>query len=171
MVDPKGNPKNYTDPQFANNWSGAASINAYRGAFHFARPGFKGKDQADFFLSIYTPKRGDLLPAIDIESTPHDAATFVAELRDLIAEVTKALGGRAPVIYTQKSVWEALNNPKGFEQCPLWVVDYHNPKPVFPSTWTNYVFWQYAEHDYEGIEKVDFDYFNGPSAEIAKYCY
>jgi lysozyme len=173
MADPDGKPGKYTDEQFVNNYSGAKSIGAYSGAFHFARAGFSGKEQAEHFLSVYTPKRGDLLPSIDVEIEPGDPAAFVTILHDIVAEVSKALGGKSPIIYTQKSKWEAIGNPNGFETCPLWIIDIHSAnQPLIPPTWNNYAFWQYeVDKLFHGIEGVDFNHFNGPAADIRKFCY
>jgi lysozyme len=175
MQAPHDPSKTYKDPTFPNNYAGAKSIGAYSGAFHFFREGYDGKGQADFFLSYYTPKRGDLLPAIDVETEPHDVNQYVADLRACVDEVAKAIGGKAPMIYTQKSIWDACGNPQGFANCPLWVVDpHHSDQPILPSTWTTYTFWQYKVDvvpPFYGIEKVDFDYFNGAISDIGKFCY
>jgi lysozyme len=175
MQCPDGTPGKYKDPTFPHNYAGAKSIGAFSGAFHFAREGYSGKDQADFFLSYYTPLRGDLLPSIDVEIEPGDPAGLVTILRDLVAEVSKAIEGKAPIIYTQQSKWEAIGNPKGFEACPLWIIDiHHTDTPAMPPTWADFAFWQYkidVVPPYHGIEKVDFDYFNGAASDIGKFCY
>jgi|HubBroStandDraft_2_1064218.scaffolds.fasta_scaffold69339_2 lysozyme len=175
MQDRHDPTKTFKDPTFPNNYAGAKSIGALSGAFHFFREGYAGKDQADFFLAYYAPKRGDLLPAIDVETEARHPAQFVADLHDCVTEVAKAIGGKSPVIYTQKSVWDACGNPTGFEHCPLWVVDPHHPdQPVLPSRWPTYAFWQYQVNvvpPYHGIEKVDFNYFNGAVSAIGNLCY
>jgi lysozyme len=173
MQDPEGTVGDYADPTFAVNYAGAKSIQAYSGAFHFVREGFSGKDQADFFLSVYAPKKGDLLPSIDVEIVPDKPADFVVILRDLVTEISKAIGGKAPMIYTQPSKWEAIGNPVGFENCPLWVVDVNSPnQPILPPTWNHFAFWQYKnDNNFHGIEGVDFDYFNGVVSDISKFCY
>jgi lysozyme len=175
MHDPYDPTKTFKDPTFLDNYRGAKSIGAYSGAFHFLREGFDGKTQAEFFLSYYKPQRGDLLPAIDVEIVPQQPKKFVAALNDCIAELSKAIGGKMPIIYTQKSKWDACGNPHGFENCPLWVIDpHHDDKPLLPDTWTTYAFWQYKPDvvpPWHGIEKVDFDYFNGSVTDITNYCY
>src|ERR1700687_6051839 len=45
--DPAHTPGKFTDPTFSKNYQGAKSIGAYSGAFHFAREGYSGKEQAD----------------------------------------------------------------------------------------------------------------------------
>jgi lysozyme len=173
MQDPNDVLGPYVDPEFANNYSGAKSIGAYSGAFHFARAGFSGQKQVEQFLSVYTPKRGDLLPSIDVEIVPEDTAAFVTILRDIVAGMSQAIGGKLPIIYTQQSKWAAIGNPAGFEACPLWIIDIHSPnQPLLPPTWNKYAFWQYQQNTlFHGIEEVDFDRFNGPAADIAKFCY
>ena len=172
MQFPDHTPGKFIDGQFKNNYAGAKSIGAYSGAFHFAREGYSGKEQAEFFLSIYKPQPGDLLPTIDVEIEPEDPAGFVAIVRDIVAEVSKAIGGKQPIIYTQKSKWEAIDNPKGFEKCPLWVIDINAAdKPDLPKSWSDHVFWQYKiDQKFHGINGVDFNYFNGPAVDIGKYC-
>jgi lysozyme len=172
MQDPHGVPGPFTDREFANNYPGAKSVGILSGAYHFPRAGVSGKDQADHFLSVYKPQKGDLLPAIDVEIEPEDPGAFVQILRDLVAGVSKAIGGKMPVIYTQLSKWQAIGNPTGFEACPLWIIDLSPNQPLMPPTWQNYVFWQYdADQLFHGIEGVDFDHFNGTTATIQNYCY
>src|SRR4051794_39461352 len=65
----------YTDPTYEPNRAGAAAAGMKFGAYHFARP-TAGSDaaavasgiaQADYFVGSAQPRRGDLLPVLDLE--------------------------------------------------------------------------------------------------------
>ena len=68
----------FVDPRFGAYWAGAKAAGLPRGAYHFARPDTNSgttpalvtKDaqaEADSFLGVAYPKRGDLLPVLDLE--------------------------------------------------------------------------------------------------------
>src|SRR3954462_6425383 len=65
----------YTDPTYGTNRSGAGAAGMKFGAYHFARPAAgsdaaavaSGTAQADAFIAYAQPRRGDLLPVLDLE--------------------------------------------------------------------------------------------------------
>lgn len=72
------------------------------GAYHFARPAVGDAEaEARHFLAVAKPKPGDLLPALDLETTE---GLTLPQLRTWAetwcATVAKACGGRRPVVYS-----------------------------------------------------------------------
>ena len=67
----------YIDPTYVTNRAGATAAGLRLGAYHFARPTgtsdaaaiASGIAQADYFIGTAQPKRGDLLPVLDLEKT------------------------------------------------------------------------------------------------------
>jgi len=146
----------YTNPYFADDWSGAAAENLYRGAYHYARPALPystALDQARYFVSkagSMTGKR-DIGGVLDLEEkgrlTKVQLATWT---RTWLAEVTR-LTGRAPMIYTGYYFWkDAVGNPTDIgSSYRLWLASYPDDpnsttfRPLVPSGWSNWTFWQY----------------------------
>jgi GH25 family lysozyme M1 (1,4-beta-N-acetylmuramidase) len=91
----------------------------------------------------------------------------------MVQLMSDRLGGRQPMIYTKKRVWDALGNPKDFAECPLWVIDYNSAHdPILPKTWSTFALWQTGENlKMDGIEgDYDPDYFNGGPGDIDAFC-
>ena len=65
----------YIDPTYGTNRAGATAAGLRFGAYHFARPAARsdaaaiasGIAQADYFIAAAQPRRGDLLPVLDLE--------------------------------------------------------------------------------------------------------
>ncbi len=146
----------YTNPYFADDWSGAAAADLYRGAYHYARPALPystALDQARYFVSkagSMTGKR-DIGGVLDLEEkgrlTKVQLATWT---RTWLAEVTR-LTGRAPMIYTGYYFWkDVVGNPTDIgSSYRLWLASYPDDpnsttfRPLVPAGWSNWTFWQY----------------------------
>lgn len=92
----------YTDPTYAGRRKMADAAGLPFGAYHFARPAVGDAEaEARHFLAVAKPKAGDLLPALDLETTE---GLTLAQLRTWAetwcATVAKACGGRRPVVYS-----------------------------------------------------------------------
>lgn len=92
----------YTDPTYDGRRKMADAAGLPFGAYHFARPAVgDAKAEARHFLDVAKPKPGDLLPALDLETTE---GLTLAQLRTWAetwcATVAKACGGRRPVVYS-----------------------------------------------------------------------
>lgn len=107
--------------------------------------------EADTFTSIVgSLNRGDLLPALDVES-PFDGATAVqirVWIRTWIARVRKTLGSK-PIIYTNTTSWAATDNTTKFaaKGYPLWVANWGVKSPSVPAAnWAGrgWAIWQYT---------------------------
>jgi lysozyme len=162
----------HTDERYATNYSGAGAVGILRGAYHFFRHGVPGAAQAAHFLSVASPKEGDLPPVLDIEDPPADqsVSAYLAETSAWICAVGSALAGQAPVIYCSPAFWShVLNQPDQFAANPLWVAHYTSQDPTVPSPWNRFTFWQYSDSgSVAGISaKVDLDRFHGSMDDLS----
>jgi lysozyme len=167
-----------TDDMFGAYWPKLGAIGMKRGAYHFCRPGYDADKSISLFFSAYTPKKGDIVPTLDIEDQYADVTSIprkdkLEQIGRMVQLMSDRLGGRKPMIYTKKRVWDALGNPKDFAECPLWVIDYNSAHdPILPKTWSTFAFWQTGENlKMDGIEgDYDPDYFNGGPGDIDAFC-
>ena len=107
--------------------------------------------EADTFTSMVgSLQRGDLRPALDVES-PFDGATAVQVrvwIKTWITRVRKTLGS-SPIIYTNNVSWSATGNTTKFaaKGYPLWVANFDVKTPSVPaSNWAGrgWSIWQYT---------------------------
>ena len=155
------------DPQFARNWPVSKSTGVRTGAYHYFHFSDDPVEQAHYFLASAKPKKGDLLPAVDVETTDGiaDVSTLVERLSQFTSTVERALGGRRMLIYTGMSFWNtSMQGSNAFAGHPLWLAEYNrDPSPTLPQGWHTWAIWQ---HDDAGsvngiIGNVDLDVFNG----------
>ncbi len=156
---------NLVDPFFQRNWKKAKEAGMVRGAYHFFNPKKDGKSQARSFLKAVKIESGDLPPVLDIEKGwGVSKAKLQLELKAWLDEVEAAFGIK-PILYTYVTFYE--NYLKGsFDDYPLWIALYYQPgSPRIGRSWQ---FWQHSEEGrVNGIaSKVDFNVFNGDSAEF-----
>jgi lysozyme len=161
----------HTDDHFAANYAGAGSAGILRGAYHFFRHSLAGADQANYFLSVANPKKGDLPPVLDLEDPPAEQSVsdYVSEAASWVSTVSSALGGQPPVIYCSPSFWKAtLGSPDQFGSSPLWIAHYTTHDPTVPSPWNRFTFWQYTDSGtVPGISaNVDRDRFHGSMDDL-----
>ena len=141
------------------------------GGYHFYSGTLDGTAQANYFLEITKPQKGDLLPMLDLEVDGGASADQVASgALAWVNTVEKAIG-RKPFLYTTASFFAKIGNPAGFENCPLWVAEYGVTKPKLPAPWTLYTIWQHSQSGtVSGITgDVDMDSFNGSAATLEKF--
>ncbi|MGB8519819.1 MAG: GH25 family lysozyme [Candidatus Tumulicola sp.] len=155
------------DAQFARNWPVAKSVGIHRGAYHFFHFSDDPVAQAHYFLASAKPQKGDLLPAVDVETADgiSDASELVTRLSQFTSTVEKALKGRRMVVYTNLDFWSSnIQGSDAFAGHPLWVAEYNrDPSPALPQGWRGWTIWQ---HDNAGTVNgitgaVDLDVFNG----------
>ena len=173
-----GNITKAADRYFPEYWISLSKTPLKRGAYHFCRPGMDAKASIDFFLSVYKPAPGDLLPTLDIEDQYADDRTVptqqkLDQITDMITYLSENLPEKKkPIIYTKQRVWNALGNPDTFG-CPLWVIDYNGKMdPKLPKAWDNFSFWRSSENKpFPGVRgNVDPDYFNGRPEDMNSFC-
>jgi lysozyme len=161
------------DSQFARNWSVSSARGVPRGAYHFFRFNDDPIAQANFFLASANPQAGDLLPAVDLESTDgvSDVTQLVRTLGAFTSRVEQALSGRRMMIYTGWGYWNSnFQGSDAFSGHPLWIAEYNNqPAPSLPNGWSNWSIWQHESNgSVAGINgDVDLDVLNGDAAALA----
>lgn len=107
-------------------------------------------EAAVFLEKVGRLRRGDLLPALDVE-TPFgslDDRGLRAWIRTWLRRVENELGAK-PVIYTNNSSWQATGNVDSFalDGHPLWVANFDVPRPLVPAgNWggLGWTIWQYT---------------------------
>ena len=137
----------FIDDRFSKNWYESKGI--LRGAYHFWRHAFNGRQQAEHFFDIVsaTGDLGDLPPVVDLEDTraPKSGA-IVLGMRQMLQR-TEELFGKQPIVYTAKWWWDAwtLANT-GFGHYDLWVAHYRPTwmKPYLPAGWDSWQVWQHS---------------------------
>lgn len=158
------------DDSFESNWRNAKRAGITRGAYHFFNPYKNGKAQARNFIETVTLKPGDLPPVLDIEKTGN---LNKENLQQRIAEWLTAVEQHykiKPIIYTGADFYTNFLAGK-FDDYPLWVAHYLvKDKPRVKRDWA---FWQHNEGGHvNGIDAfVDFNVFNGDSADFRKLLY
>ncbi|MFF9111255.1 lysozyme [Streptomyces sp. NPDC014805] len=166
----------YTNPYFAQQYTGSYDTGMVRGAYHFATPDTSGgAAQADYFVDHGGgwSKDGKTLPgALDIEWNPYGDDCFgksqsgmVTWIRDFLARY-KARTGRNAVIYTATAWWtQCTGNYSGFGATnPLWIARYATTPGTLPAGWTSHTMWQYTS---TGKTVGDHDRFNGTQAQLS----
>lgn len=147
------------DSNYKKNVQAAREHNIIPGAYHFYIFSLSGYEQAIHFIKNSEFKTGDLIPAIDIETSDNNPyardSLYLQRLQSEIEifsnEVYKHLG-KHPIIYCNKEMY-ALIIKDSFANNPLWIVDLNNEPD---STMTNWRIWQYAHDQYlEGKQKVN----------------
>lgn len=154
---------NLKDPQFENNRKGCKKEGIPFGAYHYFHPDKDPVRQADFFVSLFTPQKGDLPPVCDIEETKFMKPEAIrASLKQFLKRV-EALTGMKPVLYSYHSFYQ--KNLKGhFDDYPLWIAHYGSLKPGTGG----WAFWQFTERaNISGIYgKVDLNVFSGSREDL-----
>ena len=161
------------DGYYTANRSGAKANGLKIGAYHYANPDTATNDalnEANFFLSLATPARGELIPALDVEVTNGlSVSAMQAWVSTWLERVTSVLGVR-PMIYTSPNFWSTyLGDTTMFADAGyrvLWVAHWGVDQPRVPaSNWggNGWTFWQYtSQGSVPGISgNVDLDRYNG----------
>ncbi len=140
----------FADPKYQAHVTGATAAGIATGAYHFARPDTNTADvrkdaraEADWFLSLAPPERGDLLPALDLETAGLPAAQMVEWTRAWLDRVRARIGAR-PLLYTYPAFWSSLGATTAFRNYPLWIANYGVSEPQLPAGWRRYAIWQYT---------------------------
>jgi GH25 family lysozyme M1 (1,4-beta-N-acetylmuramidase) len=176
--------KTLVDPTYPINRTGAESTGLRFGAYHFARPAGSGDAaltsnaiaQADFFLSVAQPQRGELPPALDLETKGAlGAAALQTWTAAWLAEV-RARTGVSALVYASPNFWRsALSDSRAYADggSRLWIAHWtKNTAPLIPGeNWggLGWTVWQWTNCvKVPGFAHcVDGDRFNGPDPSAA----
>jgi lysozyme len=164
----------YVDPLYAQNRAQARAAGLYVGAYHFAQPSTTAGDavaEADHFIAVAAPAKGDLLPVLDLErSNGLSSVALTAWVRAYMGEILLRTGVHG-VIYVSPSFWKTYMGDtswfslNGFDV--LWVAHWTSAStPTVPGgNWGGHgwTFWQYtSDGAVPGISgRVDLNRYNG----------
>jgi GH25 family lysozyme M1 (1,4-beta-N-acetylmuramidase) len=106
---------------------------------------------------------------VDLENDPYKKASDCYGVRipamiSWIAGFTaqaRALTGKWPIIYTTAAWWRECTGSTGrFRHDPLWLAAFGGTRPIAPSPWPHWTFWQYNNAGFlPGIGRTDLDYY------------
>jgi lysozyme len=166
------------DPLYELNYDEARAAGIRVGAYHraFATGETRAEVRADakaeaavFAGEVGKLRRGDLLPALDIE-TPFgtlDAGELRLWVRTWLERVQRRLGA-PPIVYTNATSWAATGDTTQFALAghPLWVANWGVRVPRVPAAnWAgeSWSVWQYtSDGSVAGIDgRVDRDVLRG----------
>jgi lysozyme len=147
------------DSTFRLHWAALGETRILRGASHRFRPAGDAAAQAEHFLSVAAPRKGDLPPMLDIEAVDDvPEERLVHGVRTWLRIVEQRTGVR-PIVQT-------LRPEREVGDYPLWIAEYGVQAPSVEK----WVFWQHSQRGrVPGIENVvDLDWFNGTDAELRR---
>lgn len=157
------------DSSYQNHYKGCKDNGILVGAYHFFRADYSVEAQADLFLRVAKPAKGDLPPVLDLENHGKmSVAAQVANAERFLAILTEATG-HWPILYASPSFINELANPQSFFKYPLWLANYGVKAPHVPPPWSRPDFWQYAESGkIDGIDAggVDHNMFYGSMKDL-----
>ncbi len=159
------------DTSFAKNWTGAKRAGILRGAYQYFRPEQSAIAQADLMIATLRRDRGELPPAIDVESDGGKLPAKLAEaVRVWVARVRDQLGVE-PIVYTGPEFWRDRAGGADLTRQPLWLAHYTRGCPTVPAPWTAWQFWQHTDNGrVPGIEgAVDLNMFSGTYGELEAF--
>ena len=161
------------DPNYATNHAQAKAAGLRTTAYHFARPDTTVGDavaEADHLVAVAGLGDGDMIPALDLETTGGLGATELQSwVASWLSEVTARLGVH-PMIYTSPNFWRtSMDDTRSFADAgytTLWIAHWGVTSPTIPAqNWGGHgwTFWQYSDcGSVPGVSGcVDLDRFNG----------
>lgn len=149
----------YVDPLFSKHWADMKAAGMARGAYHFARPKYDARKQAEHFAGTIGPVlRGDLRPCLDIETNSDLPKAAVIDWTLAFVKRAEELVGPLVVYIGHSFLLDFLGDPllPALASRPVWIPRY-GPNPPKPSkTWPKWTVWQYGEDvEIPGVGKCD----------------
>ncbi len=160
------------DRYFGQNWTNARSAGIIRGAYHFFRPNVSPKAQAFNFMKTVSLRSGDLAPVVDIEEEDGMTRQQIRQNTKIFLDLLEKKYGVKPILYTNRDFYKNhFADLPEFDGYRFWIAHYHVAKINLPDD-RDWHFWQHSDRgNVSGInEKVDFNVFNGDSADLKKLC-
>lgn len=139
---------NYTDPRFPVVVQRAQAAGMQLGFYHYliAETEAEARDQANFFVSVFTNFEYELRPAMLFEAFNGLSIARINSIALAFLSEVDRLTGVAPVVYTDLESANLVFNREIASRYPLWVIDERDAS--FPdagdSSWNAWVGWQYA---------------------------
>ena len=116
----------FTDSSFARHKTEAKKVGIPTGAYHYARPdtNISARDpilEADSFVDVVRPLKGDLLPALDFEEPGLAPAKMREWATAWLARVHERTGVK-PLFYVSQGFWDQhVRGISPFRDYPLWL--------------------------------------------------
>ena len=154
-----------TDPHFKRNWKKTKDNDIIRGAYHFFIGSKDGRMQAENFIDKVELEPGDMPPVLDAEQLNGASAEQLRKEMKKWLEIVENHYGVKPIIYTNVDFYNR-NLGSEFDSYPLWAAHYYQPEQ--PRIKRGWIFWQHSDEGRVNgiVSKVDFNVFNGDSAEF-----
>jgi lysozyme len=174
----------YSDPTFADNWSGAKSAGLLRGAYCFFHPKLDPKKQATRFINAVKAvnDNGELPHVLDLEADDGQPKNKIIAAAKVWLDAVEKAFGRKPIIYSgfyflQDHFSEAGGGPPAWARdYALWMPQYpdqYSPgmNPSLPRGWFKWTFWQYTDKGaVNGVNNnADLNLFSGTLEELYKF--
>jgi lysozyme len=159
---------NGIDKQFSKNYSKAKEAGYLVGVYHYYRPNENSAQQFNHFNSIYTYKKGDLPPVLDIEELGKNGEENLRKGLVNFLKLIEVNWGIKPIIYTGRTFYLSYIE-NHFKNYPLWIAAYSGEQRVNLIQWE---FYQFTEQlKIKGIQSaVDGNYFKGNLQDLKKMC-
>lgn len=184
----------YTDPKFAEHWTGAREAGILRGAYHYLFGGLDARRQAEFFTDTVGADKGELPPIVDLEDAYNENVPNrkLMQTCKVFMDIVEQTFGRKPMVYSRRTYLEprlSINGkaPTWAKEYDLWVAQYpfeFDPArmpnvnmPKQPKGWKDWKFWQYSETAIiDGVTdeinrptRIDLNWFRGTEAELYQF--
>lgn len=160
------------DREFDRNWAAARKNGILRGAYHYYKPAHSPTLQTWNFKRTVALQKGDLPPVLDIEETGGQNRADLLKNAKIWLDDIEARYGVRPIIYTNKDFYlKYFHKEPQFEKYRLWIAHFHVNNLDMPKG-VKWHFWQHSDSgNVNGTnENVDFNVFNGDSAELRQLC-
>ena len=132
------------DDTYSYNFNECKRVGLKVGSYHFFRPQLSAKSQFDNFMSRVEPRRQDLLPVVDIETT-NGVSDAVLQTRLLeFCELLEKEFGKKPIIYTGKNFYNKhIHHNSRLRTYKFFIAAYSFIEPDLYDD-NDYVLWQYS---------------------------
>ena len=165
----------FTNPLMKSDYDNAKANGIVVGFYHFFRPKFDGKAQAQHFLAKVKGRvaADDLPLCCDYETFGAEAGATPTEtlkrIVDFQNEIEKAYG-KKPMFYTMPAATNWLKNPAVLKQYPLWIAGPERASAPALKPWDTHTIWQYTfKGHFGGTTGQDGNYFNGSLAALKAF--
>ena len=127
---------NKVDRKWKRNLKSIRNTKVILGTYHFFRADKDAVWQAKNFLQYYSYKKGDIPPALDLETTENQSKEIIQTKALQFLNYLENETGVVPMIYTNVDFYNAYFSEEKFEKYPVWIAHYYEEKPDFDKIWT-----------------------------------
>lgn len=167
--------KDYIDPNFYDNWRGAAAAGVARGAYHFMTWCSLASEQAAWFVRNVPNDQNALPPVLDLEwnnhsscKNRHDRADILEKVRVMLAAMEQHTG-KVPIIYTDMTFYRDILEGEQFDSS-FWLRS-TAAEPHLKYNDRPWLFWQWTQTGtMSGVRtEVDRNAFYGSETEWVSF--